>query len=242
MSTTSSMTSSAIETEPVVNGAGIEADPAELSIRADFQEWLRRIGPRPDLHGRFVNTLSLLEHIGSVKIARSQTGDAITEQVLEHLSEEARHAYLLKRMSGKISGGDPGDYSDERLLEGPAARRYFTRLDAVVNGFCRRELDPAIRGAAAYNLVTWLVEKRAMWLYPMYQTILEENGATVSVRSIIGEETRHLAEIEEGLQRLGLDRHPGLERLTGEESLLFRTLATSMMAGTPATESAPGPV
>jgi hypothetical protein len=67
-----------------------------------------------------------------------------------------------------------------------------------------------------------------MWLYPAYQSIVEETALRLSVRSIIGEETKHLREIEEGLAELELE---GLEPLVREEEELFARAAETMMAG-----------
>lgn len=184
---------------------------------------------RPAGHARFVNTLSLLEHIGSVKIARTQAGAAITEQVLQHLAEETRHAQVLKRIVRTIDPPSSLDYHDTRLLAGSTARGYFARLDAGVRAFVRRELPEERRAQAAYNLVTWLVELRASWLYPAYQRVLENVGLRISVRSIIGEEERHLAEIVEGLREIGIENHPGLGELLEHEEQLFARLAGEMM-------------
>lgn len=188
---------------------------------------MQTLPARPELHARFANTLSLLEHIGSVKIARTQSGAAITGEILRHLAEETRHAAYLKRIVEKIGAIPGADYADEHLLDGPAARGYFARLDGTVRSFVRREVSPAARDAAAYRLVTWLVERRAMWLYPAYQRILEEAAMRFSVRSIIGEETRHLAEMEAGLAELEIG---DVSELVAAEELLFARLATAMFA------------
>jgi hypothetical protein len=203
---------------------------SEAVVRERFERWLAGIPSRPALHVRFVNTLSLLEHIGSVKIARTQSGPAITAEVLQHLAEETRHAQVLKKIAHGIDAAAVPDYSDRALLAGAAARGYFARLDVAVRAFVRRELPPALHNRAAYALVTWLVELRAAWLYPAYQKALRGGGLPFSVRSIIGEEERHLAEIEEGMERIGIARHEGLPALRACESELFARLARQLMA------------
>lgn len=204
-------------------------DEREQQVRDRFEHWLHEVPHRPETHARFLNTLSLLEHIGSVKIARTQSGPSITAEVLQHLAEETRHAQVLKKLAITTDAALPLDYSDDRLLVGAAARGYFARLDVGVRSFVRRELPLELQGPAAYLLVTWLVELRASWLYPAYQSALESAGLRHSVRSIIGEEERHLAEIEEGMGRLGLADHEGLGELLAHERRLFTRLAEGMM-------------
>jgi len=199
--------------------------------RTAFAQWLTALPSQPDLHSRFVNTLSMLEHIGSVKIARTQAGTAITEEILQHLAEETRHAQILKRIARRIGGDAVADYADGRILAGPAARGYFARIDAGVRAFTRERFPVAVRPAAAYLLVTLLVELRASWLYPVYQCVLEGAGAGFSVRSIIGEEERHLADIIEGMEAIGITERHGVGELVEHESGLFARLAGRMMEG-----------
>ena len=133
-STISSPTSSAIADNER------EISLRELSLRERFGGWLAGVVRQPGVHARFVNTLSLLEHIGSVKIARTQSGESITEEILQHLAEETRHAQVLKRIARAIDFEVAADYTDPRLLVGAAARGYFARLDVGVRGFVRRGL------------------------------------------------------------------------------------------------------
>ncbi len=212
--------------------ASLEIEPsnAETALRGKFEHWLAGIVKQPEAHTKYANTLSLLEHIGSVKIARTQSGQDITEEELQHFAEEARHAQYMKRMARRIGAFADFDYSDRYLLAGPSARVYFAKLDVIVRRFVRRYCPEEIQRKAAYNLVTWLVERRAMWLYPAYQQLLGHvQKPKLSVQAIIGEETRHLEEICEGLQRLGLDEHPAIPDLVREEEELFRRLAEGMM-------------
>jgi hypothetical protein len=209
-----------------------EITAGERDLRRRFEQWLPEVVGDPMTHARFVNTLSLLEHIGSVKIARTQSGEKITATALQHLAEETRHAYVLKRITRAIWPEVARDYGSARLLAGESARGYFSRLDAGVRQYVRRELEPELQSPAAYFLVTWLVELRASWLYPAYQGVLGAFGLRHSVRSIIGEEERHLQEICEGLQRLGVADNVGLPSLVNYEHGLFERLASKMMAAT----------
>jgi len=208
----------------------------EIELRPAFERWMERVVRHPDRHLRLVNTLSMLEHIGSAKIARTQSGSAIDAETLQHLAEETRHAQVLKKIAHGIDPDAAPDYADEWLLAGPTARGYFARLDVGVRSFVREFLAEEIRHRAAYLLVTWLVELRAAWLYPAYQSALKGADLRFSVRAIIGEEERHLEEITEGMERLGIADHPELLGLLRHESALFARLATEVMAVAPVEE------
>ena len=203
--------------------------PLELKMRSQFESWLSTVVAQPELHMRFANTLSMLEHIGSVKIACTQSSMDIHEEVLQHLAEETRHAQYMKRIARKISGIEESTYQDPYILAGASARIYFAKLDVVVRQFVHREIPLHQQSLAAYTLVTWLIEQRAMWLYPIYQKQLESNVKGISVRTIINEETGHLEEMEEGLKRLGLTDHSGLADLVHLEEQLFNRLAQAFM-------------
>lgn len=214
--------------EPLLSGAPAPDAPA-TELHAEFEAWLVRLQEHPAVHARFVNTLSMLEHIGSVKIARTQAGPRITEDILQHLAEETRHAQVLKRIARGIGAADIADYDDTRLLAGAPARGYFARLDVAVRAAVRSELPAGLRSPAAYLLVTLLVELRASWLYPAYQRALKAAGSRFSVRSIIGEEERHLADIREGMSALGLAEEGWIGELIAFEGRLFERLARRVM-------------
>lgn len=211
----------------------------ELSTRRRFEEWLPTLVADNKSHARFVHTLSMLEHIGSAKIARTQSGVNITTDVLEHLAEETRHAHYLKQLAKKINGNVSEQFADSWLMAGPSARVYFSKLDVSARRFARAYLPVESRDAGAYLLVSWLVERRAMWLYPAYHEVLQTLGRGFSVRTIINDEAGHLAEMVEGLKRFDLTEHPALPTLILQEEELFRRLIEAMIgegARTPAAE------
>ena len=85
----------------------------------------------PVAHTRFLNMLSLMEHIGSRKIMTSQAKGALGQETLKHLAEETRHAFFFKRLAEKIARR-PLDYTGAVTLAAPAARAYMGRLDAAI--------------------------------------------------------------------------------------------------------------
>ncbi|MBS1913192.1 MAG: hypothetical protein JST22_14485 [Bacteroidetes bacterium] len=219
MSSTTSFSANSVVDLPYDDGATLER----------FETWLRGVVEANRSHARLANTLSMLEHIGSVKIARSQAGRSITLGRLQHLTEETRHAWALKRIAVAVDPDGMAQYNEAALLAGAAARGYFERLDAGVRNAVREALPGDLQNEAAYLLVTWLVELRAAWLYPVYQSALEACGARHSVRSIIGDEARHLDDVRQGLDAVVCAASELPEMLRRYEAGLFERLAAAMM-------------
>lgn len=157
----------------------------------------------PELHAKWLNTVSYMEHIGATKIARTQSGKDATLMTLKHASEEARHAFFLKRMSDKIYPGLCESYADEFLLAPIQSRQYLNRLDIEISRLVRRfNLTPQMFRWTTYLFVTWAIELRADEIYPVYQKYLADHPVKVSVLSIINEEAGHLEEMENAMSEL----------------------------------------
>jgi len=191
-----------------------------------MEKILREILAEPEKHARWLNTLSLLEFLGSRKIARVLEKMGGEESVLRHLAEEARHALFFKGLIRRLTGGEPPDYSRENLLAPWAARRYFHGLDISAARFIKNRPslfpDKERRTALCYVLVTALIEERAGEVYRLYDALLQENGHSMSLRSLLKEEENHLSEMYRSLKLL-LPREGEalLEELRGVEAKLF---------------------
>lgn len=149
-----------------------------------------------DILGRFFNTLSFMEYIGARKIIKSQVQETLHEEVLSHMYEEIRHAYVLKKAAMKFAPEVCATYAPEALLAGEAAARYMQSVDrATVEKF--NEQDPA----TCYLYTTLLVEERANEYYVLIDEALQANGHAPVFRGILVEEERHLAEITAALQK-----------------------------------------
>lgn len=168
-----------------------------------MQAILEKIVQSPSLHSRWLNTLSMMEHIGSRKIHASQTGNAISEMVLRHASEEARHAAFFKKASMRVEPSHSVSYLPENLLCGGAAVLYFQRLDAGIHKrLIQEEQLPAPEKFLCYLYVTKMVEERAERFYGLYQEILEKFQSEVSLKGIIKEEEGHLREMNGALAEM----------------------------------------
>ena len=156
----------------------------------------------PELHVKWLNTLSFLENCGARKIAACEHPTRVKEEILKHAAEEFRHAHYLKRQIGRVSAASPLDYTLPHLLGGIATLHYLKKLDIATSRFLYKKvkLPKGMAKEAAYLLVTYAIELRAAELYPLYSTILRNSGSKVTVSSILLEEKEHLAEMREALQ------------------------------------------
>jgi hypothetical protein len=162
----------------------------------DFKTSLTQLIGFPSLHARFVNTLSLLEYIGARKILKSQQTDSITAEVLAHMSEELRHAQVLKKVALKLSGGELTTYSDHHLLCPQEAKTYIQTVD-----FAAVESLGSQNSWLNYLYTTLLLEERANELYPWYDTVLSKLGFPGILKAIVKEEDAHMRDVLRNLSK-----------------------------------------
>jgi hypothetical protein len=190
-----------------------------------LRAFLARVCAAPDLHCRFLNTLSLLEHIGSRKIMASQTaGSALCGDTLRHLAEDARHAWFFKHHA-ETAAGHALAYDAAGIMAGPQARAYMARLDA--------KIARAASGQRAYLYMSMVIELRAVWFYRIYQEVLTASGKTIKLGALLAEEDRHLEEMQDQLTALGEDLAARLPDFTGYEDRLFGNLLSALERSTP---------
>ena len=202
----------------------IEASSADLvePVRRRLAWWVER----PVEHARFLNTLALMEHIGSRKIMVSQTRGPLGQEVLKHLAEETRHAYFFKRAAESLACR-PLQFDETDAIRPDCARMYFGRLDATIDD----ALGANSHVEVPYLYVSLIIELRAIWTYRLYQNVLSERSAGLSLRSVLAEEELHLEQMTRRLRELGAEpeaRVPGFARI---ENRLFRKLWASLDRG-----------
>jgi len=174
----------------------------------------------PARHARMINTLSLLEHMGSHKIMATQHSAAIDQATLKHVAEEAHHAYFMKRQAEKTAGRAL-EYVAEDLLAPASARMYFQRLEVATV----RALGSQRSTRAAYLYMSMIVEFRALWFYGLYEQALKRARHALSLKRVIGEEQAHLTDMAERLQAGDeLDDARAAEVLAVERTLYSRLL------------------
>lgn len=182
-------------------------------------ETLAAIAGERTRHARFLNTLSMLEHMGSYRIMVTQSSARMTQGTLKHLAEESRHAFFFKRQADRIAGR-PLEYRDADMIAPAVARMYFRRLESVVAHACGKT---RVGRRMIYPYVSTVIEYRAVWGYTIYQRALDAASVSISLKSLLAEESNHLSQMRAALDdptpgRLGffLDVEHGLfERLLG---------------------------
>lgn len=174
----------------------------------------------PKRHARMINTLSLLEHMGSHKIMATQHSAAIGQATLKHVAEEAHHAFFMKRQAEKTAERAL-EYVAGDLLAPSSARMYFQRLE----GATVRALGSHRSARAAYLYMSMIVEFRALWFYSLYEQALKRARHAMSLKRVLGEEQAHLGDMAERLEAGNeLDDARAAEVLAAERKLYSRLL------------------
>ena len=178
------------------------------------ERFLDYIVVEPKHEAMWLNTLSLLEHIGSSKIKRAVGDRHDRADVLDHAADEARHALVLKRQALAISP------QEDSYLAREAAQTYFSRLDHESNAWLDEKLG-AEDTWRAYLVTTALIEQRALRFYPLYQEKTQRPQLQKELKRLIGEETKHRLMIEQAAKDAISTIPDGWEYLLEREDELF---------------------
>lgn len=198
--------------------ARFAADNGDLASRT--RAVLDVIVAEPKRHARMLNTLSLLEHMGSHKIMATQQSAAIDQATLKHVAEEAHHAFFMKRQAEKTAERAL-EYVADDLLAPPSARMYFQRLE----GATVRALGERRSARAAYLYMSMIVEFRALWFYGLYEQALKRARHALTLKRVLGEEQAHLSDMAERLEAGDeLDEACTAHVLAAERKLFSRLL------------------
>jgi len=184
----------------------------------NWQQTFLKLCKNPQLHAKFLNTLSMMEYIGARKIVKSQPEALISKETLSHMVEEIRHAQIFKKMVLKM---DPtlASYGEEHVLAGTQGKNYLQAIDRGIE----KKLGSG-RPWENYLLSTLLIEERANKVYPFYEKILEPLGFGGLIRTILREEEHHLEEIEEQLSSMNLLSEGVMEELRAIEQKAFEAI------------------
>lgn len=181
----------------------------------------RRIAQIPTLHAKFLNTVAMLEYIGARKIMKSQRADTFDMELLSHVSEETRHAWLVKRMATKIDPVAAATWSEEHTLCRREAERYIQTLDRAAEDELKScgdfaSVHQATDSHVNYLYTSLLIEERADVFYGTYIKVLEEYGMAGTLKAIMKDEAKHLEHMVETISKLDSlapKRLPGLREV-----------------------------
>lgn len=186
-------------------------------LEAPFCAFLENVIADDARHGRFLNTLSLLEHIGSRKIMLSHAHTPPGGEVLKHMAEEARHAYFFSHQAERFLKQPSHGYADTNTLAPAAAKTYFAKLDSAIE----QALGQRRAGDACYLWVSLIIELRANWAFDFYQRALVQAKKSLSLKSILAEENLHLEDMFESASATTPDAANLLPILCKKEQMLF---------------------
>ncbi len=185
---------------------------ANAQFESQVQRFLEDIIKDKSRHARFLNMLSMLEHKGSRRIMLSQMDQVLTQDTLQHLAEEARHAYFFKRQAERVAGHSLNGWTKDNTMCIEPSLMYFGRLGVGVENKVGRK--------SAYSWVSLVVELRACWFYEIYQDVLEHSNDHMSLKSILAEEDKHLSD----MFAMCDGKYETLEKLSNYETKLFARL------------------
>lgn len=184
-----------------------------------MKDFLEKIVQDPALESRWLHTLSLLEYIGARKIGKTFAHQHPSLEVLEHHADETRHAYAFKRLAVMVSGEtEPGYLCEQEAIA------YFQMLDRSLSEWIAK-LTGQEDSFQSYLIVTTLIERRAIKLYPLYSKMTHNQAVRDELIKVIGEEANHRVSIEEKCLKI-LNRHglQDFEQPEAIESELFQKM------------------
>lgn len=216
------------------------------NIQRDLKIFLEKVVKNTKQHTHWLNTLAFMEHIGSRKIIKSQNSSTLDLTLLQHISEEARHAFYFKTLAHKLSPVDCPSFEEKYMIKGADSEDYFQAIDH----HAEEDLANSSRkNILNYLYTTWMIEERAIMLYKLYNEVLSRTDLILnasskkpkresfSVRSlkvskpvrfnlnfILQEEDHHLKTVIQIIQEKDPDFQSRKERLFNYEQVQFALL------------------
>jgi len=162
-----------------------------------IQEWksfLDDVVASEERHYLWLRSLSYLEYIGYRKMVKALGYDKVNKGVYRHLTDEIQHSFMLRELAEKSFGRQFKAEAFDREYQ-VIAEDYFQKVDAEIDERVRR-LTAMKSPFLCYLLTSYIIEKRAMQVYPHYFSRLGEAPFKVIVQKIIKDESEHLAYLE----------------------------------------------
>ena len=180
----------------------------EKSITKNLEGFLEKVVQNKVSHAHWLNTLAFMEHIGSRKIIKSQNSTYLDIDLLQHISEEARHAFYFKNLAHKVSPKDCLTFEPQYLIKGNLSEDYFQAVDHKVEEVVTNLPDKNILN---YLYTTWIIEERAVFLYTVYNKLLLQGTQShplqgtqsppFNLNFILREEDNHLLMVKKAIEK-----------------------------------------
>lgn len=162
-------------------------------VQDNWQAFLDEVTSSESKHYLWLRSLSYLEYIGYRKMVKALGYDNVNRGVFHHLTDEIQHSYMLRELAEKNYGkGKPETFSEEYQ---DIAESYFQKIDAEIDSWVQRSHGTE-NPLYCYLLTSFIVEKRAMNVYPHYFSKVSEAPCKVIIQKIIKDESEHLSYLE----------------------------------------------
>ena len=210
-----------------------------------MESLLRKIVSNSKNHAMWLNTLAFLEHIGSRKILKSQNSYTLNKTLLQHISEEARHALFFKKLACQVNAKACLTFELQYLLAGKAAENYFQAIDHKAEEDLQNRNDNSLKQVQKLNCnidnivtqnnqssllnylyTTWMIEERAVKVYQLYNRILNEQSFPFNLNFVLNEEDQHLNMVINILKKTDSDFKNRTQRLFNYEEAEFNALVS----------------
>jgi hypothetical protein len=142
---------------------------------------LKNVSENPSFEMQWLDLLSQMEFIGLRKIVKAVPYEKMDQSTLQHIYEEAGHAFLLKNILLREFGYEKS-WTENPLS--PFGWEYFKELDASIS--------LAVKGEqVSYPVVSWVVEERALQVYEAYLKTSPHAAIRAVLKRILAQEKKH---------------------------------------------------
>jgi len=158
-----------------------------------WQAFLDEVTGSESKHYLWLRSLSYLEYIGYRKMVKALGYGNVNKGVYHHLTDEIQHSYMLRELADKgFVRQNPESFSEE--YQG-LAEDYFQKIDSAIDTWVQTAGGKE-NPLHCYLLTSYIIEKRAMQVYPHYYNRLSEAPSKYIIQKIIKDESEHLAYLE----------------------------------------------
>lgn len=198
--------------------------PGETPILSFIEE----VTGSPRKNYLWLRLLSYMEYIGYRKMVKALDYQEVHKGVFHHLTDEIRHSFMLKELAEKSGGAVSLEVNELQELR-QLGEEYFQSLDREVQCWVSQR-SGAENPYLCYLLTSYLIEVRAMKVYPAYFASLSDAPAKYIVQQIIRDESEHLNYLQDRMRFIDLFSGLNESSLFLVEQSLFEDLLRGLSA------------